>query len=163
MLYCRRMDMQNRSKEAGLNVLSTLTGASWRQCEDLDLAELDGDRSEDHSGSSRPTMAVWWEERDAWGVWEVLLQDQPAAGPNHVDLLHWGSTGLARSDQVPNRHPWWGRWLDFDEARWPDSRAAPVVSDHRGREDQGGWCGEGSLSDVGPGSCDGQLWPSTPR
>jgi len=37
MLYGRRMDMQGRSKETGLNVLSTLTGASWRQCEDLDL------------------------------------------------------------------------------------------------------------------------------
>ena len=24
-----------------MNVLSTLTGASWRQCEDLDLAELE--------------------------------------------------------------------------------------------------------------------------
>ena len=40
MLYGRRMDMQGRSKETGLNLLSTLTGASWRQCEDLDLAEL---------------------------------------------------------------------------------------------------------------------------
>jgi len=41
ILYDRRMDMQNRSKETGLNVLSTLTGASWRQCEDLDLANLE--------------------------------------------------------------------------------------------------------------------------
>ena len=41
MLYDRRMDMQNRSKETGLNVLSTLTGASWRQCEDLNLANLE--------------------------------------------------------------------------------------------------------------------------
>ena len=36
-LYGRRMKQQNRSTEVGLNVLSTLTGASWRQCEDLSL------------------------------------------------------------------------------------------------------------------------------
>jgi hypothetical protein len=36
-LYGCRMDMQGRSKQTGLNVLPTLSGASWRQCEDLDL------------------------------------------------------------------------------------------------------------------------------
>ena len=36
-VYGCRMDMQGRSKQTGLNVLSTPSGASWRQCEDLDL------------------------------------------------------------------------------------------------------------------------------
>ena len=40
-LYGRRMKQQNRSTEVGLNVLSTLTGASWRQCEDLSLDLLE--------------------------------------------------------------------------------------------------------------------------
>ena len=40
-LYGRRMKQQNRSTEVGLNVLSTLTGASWRQCEDLSLDQLE--------------------------------------------------------------------------------------------------------------------------
>ena len=40
-LYGGRMKQQNRSTEVGLNVLSMLTGASWRQCEDLSLDALE--------------------------------------------------------------------------------------------------------------------------
>lgn len=40
-LYARRMVIQKRVSEIGITVLSTLTGASWRQCEDLELKELE--------------------------------------------------------------------------------------------------------------------------
>ena len=40
-LYGGRMKQRNRSTEVGLNVLSMLTGASWRQCEDLSLDALE--------------------------------------------------------------------------------------------------------------------------
>ena len=40
-LYARRMAIQKRESEIGISVLSTLTGASWRQCEDLEVRDLE--------------------------------------------------------------------------------------------------------------------------
>lgn len=40
-LYARRMVIQKRATEIGITVLSTLTGASWRQCEDLEVKDLE--------------------------------------------------------------------------------------------------------------------------
>ena len=39
-LYAHRQKLQGRDKETALNVLSVLEGASWRQCEDLEISEL---------------------------------------------------------------------------------------------------------------------------
>eukprot|EP00435_Cladocopium_sp_Y103_P045319 s79_g13.t1 len=41
-LYARRMAIQKRETEVGISVLFTLTGASWRQCEDIELKDLEG-------------------------------------------------------------------------------------------------------------------------
>ena len=42
MLLCaRRMAIQKRESEVRISVLSTLTGASWRQCEDLEVRDLE--------------------------------------------------------------------------------------------------------------------------
>ena len=40
-LYARRQEIQGRQKETALNVLAVLEGASWRQCEDIDLKDLE--------------------------------------------------------------------------------------------------------------------------
>ena len=40
-LYAHRQKLQGRSRETALNVLSVLEGAAWRQCEDLELSELE--------------------------------------------------------------------------------------------------------------------------
>ena len=39
-LYAHRQKLQGREKETALNVLALLDGASWRQCEDLEISEL---------------------------------------------------------------------------------------------------------------------------
>ena len=39
-LYAHRQKLQGREKETALNVLSILEGASWRQCEDLEISKL---------------------------------------------------------------------------------------------------------------------------
>ena len=43
LLYARKLEIQGRKTEVALNVLSTLEGSSWTQCEDLDLKELGSD------------------------------------------------------------------------------------------------------------------------
>ena len=43
LLFARRQAIQGRANETGLSVLSILEGASWRQCEDLDLDALEKD------------------------------------------------------------------------------------------------------------------------
>ena len=40
-LYARRLAIQKRESEMGISVLSTLTGASWRQSEDLEVKDLE--------------------------------------------------------------------------------------------------------------------------
>ena len=40
-LHARRMAIRKRESEIGISVLSTLTGASWRQCEDLGVKDLE--------------------------------------------------------------------------------------------------------------------------
>jgi len=40
-LYARRLAIQKRASEMGISVLSTLTGASWRQSEDLEVKDLE--------------------------------------------------------------------------------------------------------------------------
>ena len=40
-LYARRMAIQKRESEIGISVLSTLTGAAWGQCEDLEVKDLE--------------------------------------------------------------------------------------------------------------------------
>ena len=40
-LYSRKMQIQGRSKETALNILSSLEGISWTQCEDIDLKDLE--------------------------------------------------------------------------------------------------------------------------
>ena len=40
-LYARKMEIQGRTAEVALNILSVLEGPSWTQCEDLDLNELE--------------------------------------------------------------------------------------------------------------------------
>ena len=47
-LYARKMAIQKRDSEIGISVLSALTGSSWRQCEDLDLKELQKKDGLDH-------------------------------------------------------------------------------------------------------------------
>ena len=41
MLYSRKLQLQGRSNEVAIKILSALEGASWTQCEDLDLGELE--------------------------------------------------------------------------------------------------------------------------
>ena len=41
MLYSRKLQLQGRTNEVAINILSALEGASWTQCEDLDLSELE--------------------------------------------------------------------------------------------------------------------------
>ena len=41
MLYARKLQLQGRQNETALNVLATLDGVSWTQCEDLELSELE--------------------------------------------------------------------------------------------------------------------------
>ena len=43
VLYSRRLAIQGRAKEVGMNVLAILEGSSWTQCEDIDLKELEGE------------------------------------------------------------------------------------------------------------------------
>ena len=43
LLFSRRQAIQGRANETGLAALSVLEGASWRQCEDLDLDVLEKD------------------------------------------------------------------------------------------------------------------------
>eukprot|EP00913_Durusdinium_trenchii_P027430 g25727.t1 len=43
LLYARKLEIQGRKTEVALNVLSTLEGSSWTQCEDLDLKELESE------------------------------------------------------------------------------------------------------------------------
>ena len=40
-LYARHQEIQGRQKETTLNVLAVLEGASWRQCEDINLKDLE--------------------------------------------------------------------------------------------------------------------------
>ena len=40
-LYAHRQKLQGREKETALNILSVLEGASWRQCEDLEISDLE--------------------------------------------------------------------------------------------------------------------------
>ena len=43
VLYSRRLAIQGRAKEVGMNVLAILEGSSWTQCEDIDLKKLEGE------------------------------------------------------------------------------------------------------------------------
>ena len=47
VLYARRLAIQGRAKEVGMNVLAILDGPSWTQCEDIDLKELEGENGLD--------------------------------------------------------------------------------------------------------------------
>ena len=47
LLYTRKLQLQGRSNEAALNILATLEGPSWTQCEDLDLKELEKENGVD--------------------------------------------------------------------------------------------------------------------
>ena len=40
-LYARKMQLQKRESETALNLLASLEGPSWTQCEDLDLGQLE--------------------------------------------------------------------------------------------------------------------------
>ena len=63
LLFARRQAIQGRANETGLSVLSILEGASWRQCEDLDL-DLDALEKDDGLKSILQRLDAQWQYDD---------------------------------------------------------------------------------------------------